>query len=164
MMSFSLDEILVSIVSAFVYGLIFAFCISLALIIKSLIKGLPCIIREMLFYEKLLPLPQPMRPTGDEKNGPFLLCGSIFLFALGFSLLSYFSLDGEIRLYMLIISFASFYLSNFVFFKTFNKIALLFIRVILNVLAFAIRVIILPIKAIFGFFKKKSLTKDLKSK
>ena len=164
MITFGLVEILRSVLMALCFGIGYAIVISFSSCIlgagKMIRSGFCRIVR---FNEKI-----SLSEFADLKilrnNGATFTFLSVLTFAVLFVLLSYISLDGEIRIYMLALFFASFYLSNFVFSKTFNKIALLFIRVILNVVAFAIRVIILPIKAIFGFFKKKSLTKGLKSK
>ncbi len=166
MMTFTSQEILLSVLYAIIYGCFFALLLSALLLIKGVIKGGRESLISVIRFDKIFPLPSFSQIQASENPGAFLSAASIILFAVGFSLLSYFSLDGEIRLYMLILSFASFYLSKFVILGIFKKIFTRLIRLIFIALSFVLRIFILPLRDIVSacaeLFKRKMRVKNKK--
>lgn len=154
MMTFSSAEILESMICALIYGASFAALLSLAMLIKGLVVKSGEIFKEIIGFEKIFPLPRFKEIVFAQGCGAVLSFFAVVSFAVGFSMLSYYSLDGELRLYMLILSFASFYLSKFVFSEVFVKIFLLFFRTFLTCFALLARVFILPIRSLVRRMRK----------
>jgi hypothetical protein len=98
----------------------------------------------VLFYESLLQ-PITRRYGGNEKH---ILSGivDILVFGVGFIFLSYAALDGALRFYMLILSFAAFYLSNFAFFEFLSRILNIFFDYLELCVLIFIRIIMFPIR------------------
>ena len=105
MIYFTAYEIIRSVLSALLYGLLFAFFVCFVELclgvsrngVKSLFNSL--VLGKIIKRNNLL---------GEEKKtGAFLTFLFIILFSLGFILLSYLVLDGAIRFYTLIISTAA---------------------------------------------------------
>lgn len=146
MISFSLGEILGSVIYALAYGVVFSVAFSLCRLIRGILFALPEITIESIKYKKIFPLPNFKQYIDPKIIGPLFGFVWIIIFTLGFILISYFSLDGVIRIYMLLIAFASFYLSNFLFCDILNKILLFILNLILQLFCLILRVIILPFK------------------
>lgn len=155
MMTFSFAEILRSVFYAIIYGCIFEFCVLVIKLIKGVIEVAGESFQSIIHFKKLMPLPSFSEIKTTDNLGPFLSAALILSFSLGFSLLSYIALDGEIRIYLLLISFASFYLSKFVFFVFLNKLLIRIFRFIFIIFSLAIRLIILPFKTMFSSCKGK---------
>lgn len=127
MMSFSTGEILASVIYAIAYGTLFAIAFTLIVTIKEFAVLFYDMLKSCINYEKIFPLPKFTIKKITPKISGVTSVLSIFFFAIGFSLLSYLSLDGEIRLYMLIFAFASLYLSKIAFLNFFiNAFLLIF--------------------------------------
>lgn len=153
-MTFSIAELLFSVALALLFGICFcAFIIILDILIGafSLIPGFFSMI---ISFDKLLPTPRLINVQTNRQKGPLYIFLSVLIFALGFSLLSYVSLDGEIRIYMLALAFASFYLSKFAFCDFLTKIFLQLFSAGLSLVALLLGWMILPIKLAVGFVKK----------
>lgn len=144
-----INTILHSIFFATIYGVLFAITSTIVSIMISLLSKLPEIIREVFVYDGLFSNPKFLL----SKNTPtsFSTFASVLCFTLGFIILSYYSLDGEIRIYMFIISTASYYLARFAFCAFFEKIFSLNIRVFLQALIYFLRAILYP----FVYFVRK---------
>ena len=149
MMTFSTREIFSSVVFALAYGSIFAMFFSFILAIKGSLALVWNLLKETVKYNKILPLPSFKGAKISIKSGAALSIIAIFSFAIGFSLLSYMSLDGQLRLYMLILSFASFYLSKNVFCDIFTVAFLLALKVVFILFALVVRVVLLLPKKIY---------------
>lgn len=103
MISFTIEEINASVVSAFIYGILFAAFTCAILEILNLIQSLPRIIGRILKFNRLF---EYISLSGISVYTPGGLAIFLFFFSftLGFILMSYVMLDGLIRLYMIIFS------------------------------------------------------------
>lgn len=145
MITFGLVEILRSVLMALCFGIGYAIVISFSSCIlgagKMIRSGFCRIVR---FDEKF-----SLSEFADLKilrnNGATFTFLSVLTFAVLFVLLSYISLDGEIRIYMLVLFFASFYLSNFVFWKISKMIFELILRGLFVLFSIFVRILICPI-------------------
>lgn len=162
MMGFTIDEILSSLLYASIYGVLYSAFWSLASLVCSVLSVTWAILRECFWFKKIFPLPDFRRKMDLHKRGRVFLLLAILLFALGFILISYFALDGEIRIYMLFISSAVLYLSNYVFCDFFGKIFLYLINRILQILCLLLRLIISPVFIILRCIKNK-ITKNVRN-
>ena len=100
MMGFSGREILLSVLYAFLFGLGYSLLYQLILISLEAVKSLPRLAREILGSEKIFPSPSIKKELKDRKFGAVFAFFSVFLFFVGFLLLSYLALDGQLRLYI----------------------------------------------------------------
>ena len=155
MIDFDLKITLTSILFAVIFGVLYAVLYSVVYLLKSTFGCIPSIIRDIVSFDKILPLPRFEYLSTEGRLGGFLTSLLIILFGLGFSILSYISLDGQIRIYMLFFSFASFYLSKKVFFNIFIRFFFLLLSCFLILFSIILRVIILPIKMIIHYFLRK---------
>lgn len=112
---FTLEEILSSILSAALFGAVFAvILVVLAVVFKELqlILSLPWQVFSYQGSIKSKPTVRVLLPKSG-KFSSFLDGAAVFvkilLFTVGFILLSYHSLDGSVRIYMLIISLAAYF-------------------------------------------------------
>ncbi len=116
MISFSPHRILVSAFSAFIYGVCFSFLYSL---IMSLERSF-----FLMFSNKHTSAKTPLN-VGDLHGNTGIQCFMIFTYGIGFAILSYLTLDGVLRLYMLLLSLFGFFVTQKLFL---NKLALLFCK------------------------------------
>ena len=152
MINFTREEILFSMLYAAVFGGGFAAFISCFNVISSAMATLPLIIKEIFVFEKIFSPPRFSEVDVKTKKGVIFTIFSILLFALGFSVLSYISLDGQIRIYMLILSSAVFYLSKITFLDIFARLILAVFKWILSLLSIVLRVLVYPLV----FFVKRT--------
>ena len=153
MISFTHAEILSSCIWAVMYGLFYCvlYCISVSL--TNLLSCLPGDIKSMLGFERIFPLPK-FKHEKTKSIGSLLIIILVFLYGLGFSLISYAALDGEIRLYMLVLSFASFYLSKNVFFNFEQSTIRLIYVALLKIISLLIRLLVVLKRRIVFVFRK----------
>ena len=128
MISYSNEEILHSIIYALLYGLAFSFfnfCFDIA---NTFFLS--------IFYRVKIVRKEDNNDIVLAKNrtglGGFLVFMKIFLFSLGFMVLSYVALDGVVRIYMLVLCFASFYLAKNMIF---NRVLDIFEKGLDNIMA-----------------------------
>ena len=140
MMTFSTEEIFSSVIFALAYGAIFAIILSFVVVLKESLVAILDMLKTTLSYEKIFPLPSFSGVKISYKSSAFISVIAVFLFAVGFSLLSYMSLDGQLRLYMLILSFASLYLSKIAIFDIFSRVILLALKAFFIIIALIVRV------------------------
>lgn len=152
MMSFSEREILLSVVYSMIYGVIFSSFYSFILVTSSMVKSIPIVLKKILVFDKLLPAPKT-RSCITKSSGKITAFLSVIAFALGFSLLSYIALDGQIRIYMLVLSSASLYISNFVFFGIFEAVISSVFDIVIFVISLSVRCLIMAVKKV-NFVKK----------
>lgn len=161
MITFSIRELLSSALFAVIFGVGFsAFVCTLDILIGAA-STLPEFLIASVRFDKVFP---PARLSVSARNrggGPIYIFLCILIFALGFSLLSYISLDGEIRIYMLILAFASFYLSKIAFCDFLTKAFLWLFNSVLSLTSVALRCAILPIKLIIKFVKKAQINAQI---
>ena len=155
MISFSINEILVSIGYAAGYGVAYSAIFSLCLLIRALIFSLSNILSDIFRFEKIFPLPSFKKHIKLSERGAIFSFLSVIIFALGFILISYFALDGVVRVYMLFFAFAAFYLSKFVLFDFLNKIFVWFFDKLLMLLCLFLRISFAPIRSLFKFVKSR---------
>lgn len=146
MMSFTMAEILLSILYALIFGVGFSLFAVLMLIVREIVLVFGRMMEMAVDFEKLLPLPTVKNMKINQAPGRLITVLWVIFFSLGFCLLSYLSLDGEIRLYMLILAFASFYLSKFVFFNIFSRLFVFLFGLLFSFLSIILRVIILLLR------------------
>ncbi len=159
MITFSFEEILFSILAALCYGLIFSAGLSLFLVIIRVAFSIPVAAGEIYRFEKIFPLPKFKGINTERKCGTVTWILAIAAYWLGFCLVSYLALDGEIRLYMLVLSFASLYLSNSAFSVFFTKLFSYLLRIFLIVLFLFFRLLFAPIKVLISFVKIRFVNK-----
>ncbi|MBO5908625.1 MAG: hypothetical protein J6Q67_02435, partial [Clostridia bacterium] len=92
--------------------------------------------------------------------GPVLTFILTILFFLGFILLSYYALDGEIRLYMLLICSAVFLISLKYPAKLLYNIAIKIILLLSDIILLMLRIITLPLKLIINIIQKQRINKQ----
>ncbi len=148
MIGFNIGEIFNSVIYAFAFGVIFSVAFSLCRLVRGMLASILDVTSEFIKFSKIFPLPNFKKFINPKKNGAVFSFLSIIFFTLGFILISYLSLDGTIRIYMLIVSFASFYLSNFTFCEILSKILLCILNLFLKFLCLIFRIIASPIKMI----------------
>lgn len=153
MMTFSAEEIFSSVIFALAYGAIFAVIFSLTVVLKEILAVSFAMLKSSLRYDKIFPLPSLKNVKISNKSGALISVVSIFLFAVGFSLLSYLALDGQLRLYMLILSFASFYLSKIAFSDIFSRVIFFAFRISFILIIFVIRLVLWLPKRIFNLLQ-----------
>ena len=146
MIDFDLRVIIPSIICAVIFGAGFGFFYCIITLVKTTLERIPKVGRDIMIFDKIFPLP-PFEYLSEGQNaGRFITGVSIILFGVGFSILSYVALDGQIRIYMLLFSSASFFLSKFLFSEICVKLFLLVLKQIIRAFALALRIIILPFK------------------
>lgn len=160
MIGFTSGEILISALCALAFGIVYSVIHQLALILSRVFKSLPDIIREIMQAEKLLPPPSVKERVKEEKEEGVFAFFSVIGFAIGFLLLSYYALDGQLRLYMLIISSASLYFANSTFFVFLRGLSTLLLDFFLFVLSTLLRLLIIPIKRLFKNRKANYFNKN----
>ena len=140
MMTFSAGEIFSSVVYALIYGIAFAMMLSAIKAIKEGIYASLEYLKNLSWNDRIFSLPSLKRVNFIHRTSAVAHALSILLFAVGFSLLSYLSLDGQIRLYMLILSFASFYMSKNAFFGFLKRIVFIALGIPVSLIAIALRI------------------------
>ena len=115
MIVFDFETIATSSFSALLYGFVFTILYSLSVVFTNLF---------LVFFDTIL-TPQKARDLKraechlqKAKDSPmFLRVIFIFLFGIGFTILSYATLSGIIRLYMVVISLCAFFVPELLIFK-----------------------------------------------
>ena len=140
MMTFSAGEIFSSVVYALIYGIAFAMMLSAIKAIKEGVSSSFEYLKKVSSNDNIFSLPRLKRVDFIHRTSAVAHALSILLFAVGFSLLSYLSLDGQIRLYMLILSFASFYMSKNAFSGFLKRIVFIALGIPVVLIAIALRI------------------------
>lgn len=122
MIPFNFIDVVTSLFSFFLYGLAF----SLLITIFNLCLSLPEIIFRILKNESFATIYSDFIKT----SGSLSIFISIISFSFGFLLISYLSVDGLIRIYFLLMSIISVWISKKIFAKLFLRLFYIFIRVI----------------------------------
>ena len=157
MIGYTSYELIWSVAHALIYGAFFAFVYQLALILRGLIVSIPSLLCEVVFYEEFFVPPRLKDHIEGGKTGSLFAFFSLLSYFLGFILLSYYSLDGQIRLYMLAITSASLYIFNISFCVVLRAVITFLLDVLLVVVAITVRIILLPIKIIYNILVKNPL-------
>ncbi len=155
MISFSIHEILLSLGYAAGYGVAYSAIFSLCLLLRAIIFSSAEIVAEIFKFEKLFPLPSFKKHIKLSDRGAVFSFFSVIIFALGYVLISYFALDGVVRIYMLVLAFASFYLSKFALFDFLSRIFVWIFDKLLMLLCLCLRICFTPIRFIARLVKRK---------
>ena len=152
MIGYTSSELLLSVLHAMIYGAIFSVIYQLALLIYGLsLRG------ALVVYDKFFSLPRLRGKLSLTDFGGIFAFFSLLGYFIGFLLLSYYSLDGQLRLYMLAVSSATFYCFNLSFCVILRNIIIFLLDLILAFLTLGVRIILLPIRILINIFQKKSL-------
>ena len=154
MIGFSFEEIYGSMLYAITWGAVFCAAFSLCGLILGIVGSFGRICRVIFVYEKIFAPPTKEELKIVPRYNALLSFVSVLIFTLGFAVVSYFSLDGVIRLYMLILSFASFYLSKIVFFDFLNKAIGFILSSAFLLLCPLVRLLIYPVKLLVRSAKR----------
>ena len=155
MISFSTAEILLSVLYAIGYGILFSTLNSLALTLKGLSSTIPGLVCATVRYDRILSSVGARDTMTSKETGPVHKFLSITLFTLGLVIVSFLSLDGLVRGYMLIISFAAFYLSNITICAFLRGLFGRIISLLLDVICVLCRLILLPLRVLVMLFLTK---------
>ena len=155
MISFSINEIHLSIGYAAGYGVAYSAIFSLCLLLRAVIFSLSKILSDIFKFEKIFPLPSFKKHIKLSERGAVFSFLSVIIFTLGFVLISYFALDGVLRVYMLVFAFASFYLSKFALFDFLNRLFVWIFDKLLMLLCLFLRISFAPIRFLFKFIKSR---------
>ncbi len=159
MIGFGREEIIMSVLYALVFG---AGLCMVRTMINTVFEIFP-LLRQMIIcavkFDKILDFPK-INLHHTSKNRPVWDFFAVILFSLSFMLLSYYSLDGQIRLYMIFCVFAAFYLSKIAFFGFLESLFSKILCLIFSLLSVLLRILILPFTSIFlKFFKQFNHTR-----
>ena len=155
MMHFSVGEIILSLIGALIYGALFFVFYTATVIIKVQLEDAKAIIKTTFRYDKIFKKPKINIGRNEKYCGTALSFLLVLIFTLGFILLSYYILDGCVRIYVLLLALFSF----FVFRRFLFEKAVLFFEQIFCGILFAfvilIRIFTLPILRLYRYFNKK---------
>lgn len=158
-MSFSWAEILRGMISAAVYGGFFALLISFAktciAIAEDALSGLKSV---FVYSGKLFLVEADFRPhseSGSPLDGEILRAFLVILYTVGFCVASYVGIDGEVRMYTLLISLCAFYLTKSIVGLTFERLISVLFRIFLRITIPALRLVFYPARRIFLFILSK---------
>ena len=159
MNTFSIQETYCSILSAAVYGCFFSFfCTTCYLLIeyaKMLIFALKCsFIYDGSLFTRLEKNDDNKKTRSGLETEIFAAIKTVIFF-LGLLLVSYVSLDGDVRIYVVSVAVCAFYLSNKLLVRFFTRVLIFLFDKIMYALTVFLRIILLPFKLIFVFAYKK---------
>lgn len=149
MIVFTSQEIAFSLLCAVIFGVLFSVICSLMTVLFSLLKKIRTFPHDIIKYDKISSVTVSKTPSSAKKTS---LAGKIFgiiLFTVGFVLLSYLCLDGTIRVYMIFLSIASFYLSKVAFFDFLQKALIVLTDILYRYVVVIFRVFLYPLSFIF---------------
>ena len=107
MIYFTAEDIFRSILCSIIYGVGYAISLTIFEVILSQKHNFGQYLVSVSKYERLTKIEHPDTSLKSYvSQNPIILAFSIFLFFIGYLLLSYFALDGVIRIYVLIIAIA----------------------------------------------------------
>lgn len=159
MIYFSYGEILFSSLSALIYGVAFGMIYQIADKIPLMIRAMTWVPKDVLFYEGSINTTRSrIKPDNIRKNklaGNIRVLLLIYSFSIGYVLTSYYSSDGEIRLYVLALALSGVKLS-YLFKKSIERILKLFSFLRL-LTVFVLRIPCFPIHILLRFIKSKYL-------
>ncbi len=143
MIAFTQNEILRSMFNATILGICMCFFSTLINILGQLFPTIGTMLIGSFKYEKIFSI-EKYDKTNKCTHSPLYIFLCTIAFAISFMLLSYYSLDGQIRLYMLLQLFASFYISKITFFVFLEQIVSKLFMLLASIITIILRVIFLP--------------------
>ncbi len=157
MMHFTSGEILISLLYAVVFGIGFFVFYTSACIFKYELVRLIGVLPSTFRYDKILEKPTKIQGRCEKQQGVIFAFMSVIIFAIGFILLSYYALDGCIRVYLLLFALSSFFIPKVLFYE---KIALIFewiFEALFYALIIVFRIAAWPFLRLFLYLKSKEL-------
>ena len=173
MIVFTSEEIIYSVICAIVFGILFSAVIFvfqnffniICIILSSLLRT-DKKIKEKLnntVIRKISDWLIIIKRIGKALFSNFKTVLTVFLFTIGFILLSYYTLDGVVRLYQLIIAFFAYKVTMALIFNPINKITTsVVVKIsdcIYSILNYIIKIISWPFKFLYLNFKKRKENK-----
>ena len=159
-MSFSWLEILQGMASAAIYGGIFAIIVSLLKGCALVIKDLSSALRSVFLYKgSAFDTSDLKASSGSDAtfaDGEITRLLLVIIFTIGFSVAAFIGLDGEIRIYNLIISLCCFFSLKTILGASAERFLLIVLNVLLRIAVPALRLVFYPFKAVFALLRKKS--------
>lgn len=144
MIYFTAEDVFRSILCSIIYGICYAFLLTFFEVIICEKRGLNQYINSIFKYEKLSKIERPdTTPSNYILQNRIILSFSIFLFFAGYLLLSYFTLDGALRMYVLIIAISLTYFIRQTLGKYIITITSKLIRTILYPVIVLLRIIMI---------------------
>ena len=161
MIGFTTAEIIISVISALIYGLFFAFATFIARVVAMLLKGVPSLLRAVI--DKSMDILPWLRTVSFKSlDGSATGCSTFFkiiAFTVGIILLSYRFLDGSLRSYIIILAAISYFCVKGIAPSAVNRIPCALRNLVLRCAYIPLRLLIYPLvrfqTAIFFFFNKK---------
>ncbi len=161
MIWFSGREIFLSLFYSAVYGVSFAFLVCILLLSSTLLNNIRKITISLIKPRQGMVLKFDLNSKVDSNFSAAALFVLIIIFALGYIFLSYYTLDGGLRVYTLLISISSFFIFKILFSKSIFKIILFLTNRIFIFCAEFLNIIIYPLRIIFigiaKLFRKKRI-------
>lgn len=145
MIAYTRYEIIKSMLDASILGICMCIFSTIIELFEELVPIIKSVAIGLVKYDKLIStikIEHRMQRSKSSIRHFF----SIIVFSIIFMLLSYYSLDGQIRLYMMIILFASFYVSKITFLSFFKKILVNFLDMFFSITCIFLRIVLLPLK------------------
>lgn len=159
-MSFSWLEILRGMASAAIYGGIFAIIVSLLKGCALIIKDLSSALRSVFLYKGSAFDTSDLKASNESSasfaDGEIMRLILVIIFAVGFSVSAFIGLDGEIRIYNLIISLCCFFSLKTLLGASAERFLLIVLNVLLRIAVPVLRLIFYPFKAVFALLRKKA--------
>jgi len=160
MIPFEINQLLIGAVSALVYGVCFGMFLSILTIIHRQIFAIPICVKSIFKCRKDKPLEEVPSKRESKSTTETLLTQIIaffktVLFSFGFMLLSYYSLDGEIRLYMIALSLISLCASKVFLSCYIEPLLEKIINAVLRVIFSVLRFLFFPLRVIFSILSEK---------
>ena len=158
-MSFSWLEIWGGVVSAAVYGAFFAILLCLfntgVFVIRDMLKAF----RSVFFYDGNIfcvsDLRVSFRDSAHFVDGEIMRLFLVILYSIGFCVSAFLGLDGEVRIYNLVISVCSCITVKRLFSISVERIAFAVFSIFWRILVPALRLALYPLRAIVRFVLKK---------
>jgi len=161
MMPFTVQEILRSLIYAAVFGIGFFLFFTVAAIIVNQIRRLRFLPSLIIKYDKISEKTIKNNGRIENKSNSVSVSAAVVLFILGFLLLSYYALDGIIRIYLFLVSFISFAAAKQLFYKHIYSIINTIFDVAYHLFVLALRILCLPFLRIYLYIYSKYIIKIL---
>ncbi len=168
---FTISEIFLSILYAFAFGAAYELILISALVLKQqllLLGELPSAIFK--YKGKLLSVKEYFTAKEKYENRKSSKIATeiytfikVAVFSFLFLFLSYYALDGEVRLYMLVCSIISMNVVKYLLTSTFIPVSERFFKAVLCGIIIFLRIVFFPIRKIFFFIWRK-IYKNAKKK
>ena len=153
---FTAEELILSFLYALVYGISYAAFVETIGALGKLFRNVPTFVQSVIIYDKLCP-PSYINLTPNDRHAGLRTFATTTAFSIGFILLSYFALDGEVRLYTLIASITSFFIFKMLTKKYISGAAYAILSVVFRFSLILLRVILYPIRYIYLHKKTKNV-------